>query len=363
MAITIGTQTNIDKSNLAAYPNGQIKDDSGIGDGTPINCVTSSDIWEFFDKLMRLADISFNNDFDNEVNGYQYVQAAIALASKSDYVRALATSGGVLNLDTKLGILQTNEKLLALASSDYAAETDITGTDSPLVTKTIIITQQWKAGDYLLLVNTPGGIEIKQLVTGDNINLIVGANNYLKAANNLTTLAGISTAAAVTPASLLYAFQERISDPLEIESAPYEASATQPGILSIALFNQIANFTNAVKNVGWFSGVDPGAGTIGAFATRSGNILSAQITAVAPGSGGSTTYRVVVDNAMDMSAGKGYFVRMMVQSEGTLELDNDVCVPVFKVVNSTTFDFSISEANTGVASAQNLKIHCEVVQI
>ncbi len=358
MAFNIGDQLNIDKSNLAAYPNGQIKDNSGSDDGTPINRETSSDTWIFFDKLMRLAAIDYSGDYDNEVNGYQFVQAAIALASKSDYVLSLTTSTGKLQVPTKLGILQENEKLLLLANADYVAETLIV--DSDAVEKTIIITKQWKAGDYLLLVNTTAGVKLIQLISGDNLNVNVAANNFLKAANNATTLAGIAVDAAVTPASLLYAIDKYLTD--DVESVPFLATNLNNGLLSAEDKIVIDSFVDKVKNVGSFSGVDPGAGTVGSFYTRTGNVVSAQITAVVPGAGGSTTCRVILTNAMDMSGGHGYFVRMAVQSEGTLELDNDLCVPVFKVVNATTFDFSISEAGAS-ASAQNLRIHCEVVQI
>jgi hypothetical protein len=360
MAINLGDQLNIDKSDLANYPNGQIQDNDGTDNGTPINRVTSSDLWMFFDKLMRNAALSYNGNFDNEGNGYQYIDALMSLASKSDYVLSLTTTGGgtpILNINTRLGILQTNEKLLALAVSDYTSETQITGTDSPVVTKSIIITQQWKAGDYLLLVNTPSGIKIIQEVNGDNINTIVAANNFLKAANNVVTLAGTATNAAVTPASLLYAFQQRLND--GTNAAPFFADSTKPGIISAATYDLIANFNNPVKNVGWFSGVNPGSGTVGSFATRSGNITQAQITGVQNNPGGSTTYRVTMQNAM---ANTNYYVRFMLQSEGTLTLDNDCLSPVFQIVSTTQFDFSINQAPT-FSSTVNLKVHCEVVQI
>jgi len=354
MAINLGDQANIDKSDLANYPNGQIQDNDGTDNGTPINRVTSSDLWMFFDKLMRQASLSYNGDFDNEGNGYQYVDALIALASKSDYVLSLTSVSGVLNLNTRLGILQDNEKLLAVAAADYVAETQIKGTDSPVVTKSIIITQQWKAGDYLLLVNTGAGVKIIQQVNGDNINVIVAANNFLKAANNAVTLTGSATNSAVTPASLLYAFQQRLND--ATNAAPFVASASQPGILSIALYNQLVAAVNPVKNVGTFSGVNPGNGTIGSFATRTGNVTTAEIIGVEAGVPGSTTFLVTFANAI---AGT-YFVRSSMLSDGTITLDNDILCPVWKRVTSTTFQWSLQ---AGVASSKSLTIFIEVVAV
>lgn len=358
MAITIGNQINIDKSNLAAYPNGQIKDDSGIGDGTPINRETSSDIWEFFDKLMRLAGIAFNGQYDNETVGYQYVDAAIALASKSDYVLSLTTSAGILQLDTKLGILQENEKLLALAAVDHTAETQIRGTDSPTVTKSIIITQQWKAGDYLLLVNTGGGVKIIQLVTGDNINLIASANSFLKAASSAETQAGVITNKAVTPESFLDSFINLVTD--ATEAAPYIATQLKPGLLSAADKTKIDTFADPVKNRGWLSGMDAGGGTVGAFAPVSGDITAAQITAV-DGAGSFTIYRCTMANAMNVAGSNSYFVRAFFMSQGTFTDDIHVTGPVCRIVSATQFDFSVQQTTSG--GTQNIKVHFEVVQI
>ena len=57
------------------YPDGRIKDDTGINDGTPINVKTNGDIQQFFAKLMRLAGITPNGLPDSEYNGLQLIQA------------------------------------------------------------------------------------------------------------------------------------------------------------------------------------------------------------------------------------------------------------------------------------------------
>lgn len=355
MAISKNDQVNIDDSNLTAYPNGQVKDDSGTGDGFPLTRDTTSDHFETFDKAMRLADITFNGDFDNEVNGYQYLDAFIALAAKSDYILSLTTSTGILQLPTKLGILNENEKLIALAVSDYTTETQIRGNDSPTVTKSIIITQQWKAGDYLLLVNTTAGVKIIQLVTGDNLAFITTANAFLKAANNAETLAGAIITKAVTPASFLSAFTSLVT--VAVSAAPYYATDSTPGLLSAADKTIIDNFADPVKNRGWFSGVDAGGGTVGSFYTRSGNITTAQITAV-DGGGSWTQVRVTMANAM---TGTTYFVRLFAESLGTFTTDVNIQALVFKPFSTTQFDFIVQQGTSG--GVQNLKIHCEVVQI
>lgn len=352
MAISKNTQTNIDDSDLAKYPNGQVKDDSGTGDGFPLERVTVSDHFEFFDKLIRLAGLTFNNTFDNETNGYQFVQAAIALASKSDYILPLTTSAGILQIPTNLGILQLNEKMICQAATDYTTETQIKGSAATLYT--IAITRQFKANDYLMLIRTSTGIQLISLVTADNINLIINENAYLKAAANSDEDTGTSVTKATTPASNIYIFTKRVTDPTV--AIPFLATTTTPGLLSAADKVKINN-GNSTKNTGWFSGFDAGGGTVGSFYTVHGDITAAQITVV-DGPGAYTQVRVTMANTM---TGTTYFVRMICESMGTFTTDADVFTPTFKPFSTTQFDFLLYQGPLG--GVQNLKIHCEVVQI
>lgn len=353
MAISIGDQANIDKSNLTAYPNGQILDNTGPGTGTPIICVTASDIWMFFDKLMRQAQLPFNAEFDNETNGYQFVQACQALASKSDFVLPLTTSAGVLQIPTALQILQTNEKLICKADADFASETQIKGTAATLYT--LSTTSPYKTGDYVMLIRTSGGVQLIRMVTADNINLIVSENAYLKAANNAAEDTGTSTVLATTPASGEYIFTKRVTDPTA--AIPFLATDSTPGLMSAADKTALDGFTSPIKNIGSFGNVDAGGGTVGALAPCLGDISTAQITAVS-GGGEWTAYRVTFANEM---ADTDYFVRFSCESSGTLSVDSNIYTPTFKVFSTTQFDFSLWQSPSG--GVQNIKVHCEVVQL
>lgn len=91
MAIGIVNYPNRDTSDLAAYPNGQIKNDPS---GTPVNVLTNGDVQIFFDKLLRICGITANGLPDNETNGYQLVDALQQAARPYDsYVVALTQSG------------------------------------------------------------------------------------------------------------------------------------------------------------------------------------------------------------------------------------------------------------------------------
>lgn len=353
MAISIGDQPNIDKSNLTAYPNGQILDNTGPGTGTPIICVTASDIWMFFDKAMRHAQLPFNAEFDNETNGYQFVQACAALPSKSDFVLPLTSTASVLQIPTALQILQLNEKLICKAGSDFASEATIKGTGPTALAVTF--TSPYKTGDYVMLVRTSGGVQLIRMVTADNINLVVSENAYLKAANNAAEDAGTSVALATTPAGGKYIFTKRVTDPTA--AIPYLATDSTPGLMSAADKTALDGFTSPIKNIGSFGNVDAGGGTVGSMAPCLGDISTAQITAVASG-GEWTTYRVTFANAM---ADTNYFVRFSCESSGTLSADSNILTPVFKIFSTNQFDFSIWQGGAG--GVQNVKVHCEVVQL
>lgn len=354
MAISKNTQANIDDSNPTAYPNGQVKDDDGSGDGFPLIRATTSDIFETFDKLMRLANLTFTGDFDNENNGYQFVSAIIALAGKNDYILALTTAAGVLGIATKLGILQLNERLIVKAAADWTSETHIIGSDA--VNLTVAITRQYKAGDYLMLIRTSGGVQLVSLVTADNLNVINQELGYLTAATNGVELTGTAVNRATTPASNLYAFTKRVTDPTD--ATPFLATDSTPGLMSAADKTALDGFSSPIKNVGNFSALDPGAGSIGSFLTPAGDVVSAQITSIlgsTPGNG--TVILVTVANAM---TGTNYFVRTSVQSLGAIGADSTTLTPVFKPISSTTFSLAISDSIGGV---QSLKVHIEAVQL
>jgi hypothetical protein len=57
------------------YPYGNIKDDDGTGNGTPVNVLTNADFHQFFSKLMDAAGIVANDTPDNLTNGFQLYQA------------------------------------------------------------------------------------------------------------------------------------------------------------------------------------------------------------------------------------------------------------------------------------------------
>jgi hypothetical protein len=55
----------------STYPYGQIKDETGTNDGTPVSVLTNGDIQQFFQRLLQTSGITINNLPDNADNGFQ----------------------------------------------------------------------------------------------------------------------------------------------------------------------------------------------------------------------------------------------------------------------------------------------------
>lgn len=343
---------NIDNSDLVNYPNGRIRDNSGAGDGTPVNRLVYGDLHEFFAKLMRLANMVYSGLPDNETNGYQLIDALIQLATKNDFIYNVTSVSGVLNIGLNLANVKDGEILIAKASNDLASETQIKG--SGPTTLTISASSSFKANDYLRLIKTNVGITIVRLADADNIDALVLANNYLKAATESEEFAGLITTKSTTPYTNQLAFARRV---IGLDSGMFLATQLRNGLLSKEDKQRIDSFANPVKNIGWFSGLDPGAvEQIGVNLPRSGNIVSAQVySASAPA--GESLIRVILANPMPSL---DYYVRMCVESEGNPAIDNDAMAPIFKKETTTQFVVSIREVQSSI---QNLKIHIEVVQI
>lgn len=80
MARDFSTRTDTDKTDLAKYPDGRIKD--GITDGTKAGEEVVGDFQQVFLKAMRDAGITPNGLPDNETNGWQMFDACFGTTWK-----------------------------------------------------------------------------------------------------------------------------------------------------------------------------------------------------------------------------------------------------------------------------------------
>jgi len=336
---------------LIDYPNGRIKDSTGAGDGTPVNEQIYGDIHEVFAKLMRLSGIPFSGLPDNELNGYQYVDAMRFLASKNDFITPLTSTAGVLVVSTKLGLVTENEHIICKSNVDFTAETQIKGSDG--YTSNLTMIGSFKANEYIRLIKTASGVTLIRLSDSNNIDLVVSELLFLKKASQAQENAGAIDTVATTPLSNLVAFIKRVNG---TDSGTYLATTLVNGIYPKEHFTIVAGLgSSPVRNIGTASGIDINSGVVPTNYAVSGDIVSATLTSKPAN---ASVIRVVLSNTMTDS---DYYVRMFIQSQASLiGSDNGIGVPVFKIINDTTFDFSIQHFQS---QAENLKIHFEVVKI
>lgn len=220
MARNKANQPNIDNSNPAGFPNGRIKNNTGAGDGTAVNESVYGDIHEVFAKLMRLYGIPYNNQPDSETNGYQYVEALRALASKNDFVLDINSTGGKLSVPIKLTSMLPNEQVLCKAVVNKNAETEILGSDG--VSRTVTFIGDFKASEYVRLINTASTVVLIRMVDAVNLESAITELEFLKAASTAEEITGSLINKATTPQGNLLAFVERVN------------GATSNGALAIA---------------------------------------------------------------------------------------------------------------------------------
>lgn len=344
---------NIDNSDLVNYPNGRIKNNSGAGDGTPVNEFIYGDLHEFKDKLMRLASIEHNGLPDNEENSFQSIEALRDFGSKHDVIQTLTTASDVITVSVKLNtIIQNNESLICKAGFNYTTETSIKGSDGTVYSLTVI--GNFKTNEYVRLIKNGSGVVLVRLVDSVSADAVISELLFLKKASQAQENAGTLDTVATTPLTNKTVFGLRVND--DTASAHYLATALQNGIYPKEHFQIVENIgNNPVRNIGTASGIDINGGAIGTNYPVTGDIVSATLTAKPSD---ASTIRIVLANTMTDT---NYYVRIFVQSLSTdIGRDNTIGTPVFKIINATTFDFSIEEFN---AESQNLKIHFEVVKI
>lgn len=339
---------NIDNSNPLIYPNGRIKDNTGSGNGTPVNEFVYGDLHEMKDKLMRLYGIVPNDLPDNESNGFQLIDALRALASKNDFILDLTDSSGILQVPIKLGFMLQKESVLCLSGVNFTAQTKIKGIDN--VTYTISILGSFKSGEYVRLIKTSSGITLVRVGDSVSIDAMVGELFYLKKANQSEENAGTIYTKATTPLTNLTAFVKRV---IGVDSVNYLATAIRNGLYPKEHFAIVAGLgSSPIKNIGSFSGLNTGM-DIGTVLAVSGNITNAVVVG---DYSNATAVRCTVSNALSST---NYKVRTDIESLGLFTNDTDSFCPVFKPISTTQFDVAIRE-NTNVN--KNLKFHLETIQ-
>lgn len=103
MAIKLENKTNVTPPG-GAFPYGNIKNNSGINDGTPIDKSVYADFHQFFARMLGLSSVTPNNLPEDSVNGFQYMEAFLDMANSFREERYISTGANVLT-DADIGCL------------------------------------------------------------------------------------------------------------------------------------------------------------------------------------------------------------------------------------------------------------------
>ena len=192
MARDKALQTNIDGSDISNYPNKRIRDNSGAGDGTPVDETVYGDIHEHFAKIMRESKTSYNNLPDNVSNGYQLFDAMYSLPTKNDLVKNLEKiNANTIKIPFKISALKEDESFDVRALNDSLDTYNvIIGSDGQ--NKAFVLSGKFKAGDFVKLVNTSTAIYGYGLYNSANVpNLVQTLANIQQTFNNWTKIMSV----------------------------------------------------------------------------------------------------------------------------------------------------------------------------
>jgi hypothetical protein len=74
MAVPITDKPNTEAPSTP-YPYGNIRDNDGTNNGTPVNKLVYADFHQFFARLMAVTSTAYNGLVENVTNGFQYISA------------------------------------------------------------------------------------------------------------------------------------------------------------------------------------------------------------------------------------------------------------------------------------------------
>lgn len=92
MARNLALKTNVEPAD-SDYPYGKIKDDSGVGDGTPVNELVYGDMHQFFARMFAKSGLVYNNLPDSDYSDFQFFEAAQKLWKKFGGVNYITSTG------------------------------------------------------------------------------------------------------------------------------------------------------------------------------------------------------------------------------------------------------------------------------
>lgn len=136
MAIQLKDKTNV-TAPAAPYPYGDVKDNTGSNDGTPLDRAVMSDYFQFFARMLAQSGITPNDLIENDTNGYQYFEALVKAVNLNNSAGVIETGNQVVlktkvleigdwDMDANIGVTVTHglSDITKIRSIDLVIRTD-----------------------------------------------------------------------------------------------------------------------------------------------------------------------------------------------------------------------------------------------
>jgi hypothetical protein len=158
------------ETDTGKFPDSTIIDETDTQQGTPVSRVIYGDVLTNLYKVLRLAGITANNNEDNELNGYQLVQALQTLPDLLQGVeQVLNLSGTVFSVGINIGLLPAKFFLFVRAAEPSVSSVVYTFKGSgitPVYNFTPVT--PFNSGDELLLILDPSGVRAYNITALSN---------------------------------------------------------------------------------------------------------------------------------------------------------------------------------------------------
>jgi hypothetical protein len=146
-------------TDVSKFPDGQIRNETDLSQGTPVTREVYGDILTNFYKLLRSTGVSPTQTEDSELTQYQIIQALKLLANDLNDIKHILTVGGTsISIGINFDLLPNNYVLICQISDTLSSLTTYTLEGTGLATQSIEVLKDIEPSEIVVLIlNSAGG--------------------------------------------------------------------------------------------------------------------------------------------------------------------------------------------------------------
>jgi hypothetical protein len=160
-------------TDLSKFPDSGIINETEVSEGTPVVEEIYGDVLSNLYKILRLTKVAANGNQDNEVNGYQLVEALRKFTNDlNDSEKQLSLTGTQFSVNVDLSIVPNKYFCFARAVEDYVGTTTYTFLGANGDALPFSAPLAFKSGDLVLLIIDTAGVRAYGLVPAATNNVV-----------------------------------------------------------------------------------------------------------------------------------------------------------------------------------------------